>query len=101
MRVRLTKAARSDIKVAAEWYEEHREGLGLEFTDRVLEAIDRIAEHPLAHRKVIDDARRCNLDQFPYGLWYTIKENSIVIACLHQRRSPSVAKSRIPKGPAP
>jgi len=62
-------------KRAAEWYEQQRNGLGLEFTDRVLESIDRIAE-PLSSSQVIESARRCNLDQFPYGLWYTVEDQS-------------------------
>jgi toxin ParE1/3/4 len=95
LKVSLTRSAKADVKAAAEWYERQREGLGLEFTDRVLESIDRIAEHPLAHRKVIESARRCNLDQFPYGLWYTVEDKSIVIACLHHRRNPSLAKARV------
>jgi toxin ParE1/3/4 len=107
LRVLLTRAAKADVKAAAEWYEQHRDGLGLEFTDRVLETIDSIAEHPLAHRKVIAEARRANLEQFPYALWYTVepKDGSIVIGCLHAKRHPRIARERLLgskwKGPEP
>ena len=102
-RVRLTRPARADIKAAAEWYEREREGLGLQFTDRVLEGIDRIADHPLACRKVIGEARKQILDQFPYALFYTVEsDGSIIIACLHHKRSDAALRSRVkPKGPTP
>ena len=48
---------------------EKREGLGLQFTDRVLEAVEKIKEHPLGYCKVIGEARRIGLVQFPYNLW--------------------------------
>jgi plasmid stabilization system protein ParE len=95
LKVSLTRTAKADVKAAAEWYEQQRDGLGLEFADCVLEAIDRISENPLAHRKVIGEARRCGLERFPYFMWFTVDANgSIVIACLHGRRNPSLAKAR-------
>ena len=76
------------MKAEAEWYEQQREGLGLEFTDRVLEAIDRIAEHPLAFAKSIGDARRCNLDQFPYSVFFvTTGHRSSSLACMQKGMS--------------
>ena len=83
------------MKAEAEWYEQQREGLGLEFTDRVLEAIDRIAEHPLAFAKSIGDARRCNLDQFPYSVFFVTDRSSIIIACLHAKRHERHVKARV------
>ena len=86
MRAILTLAARRDIEAAAEWYENQREGLGLEFTDRVLEAIEAIERNPFGYAKVIGDARRAVLAQFPYALWFKIEKDAIVIACLHHKR---------------
>lgn len=95
MRVTLTQTARRDIESAAEWYEQHREGLGLEFTDCVLDAIEGIAEHPLAYRKIVEDVRRCIIKRFPYALWYRVEtEGNIVIACLHHKRNPKLAADR-------
>jgi plasmid stabilization system protein ParE len=101
--VRLTRLAEADIAKAFDYYEGKKEHLGFEFIGQVEQAIGRISEHPLSHRKVVDDVRRANLDRFPYGLWYRIDpDGSIVIACLHHRRRPSLLKLRTrqkPKGP--
>jgi plasmid stabilization system protein ParE len=101
----LTIPAQRDIEAAAEWYENQRDGLGLEFTDRVLEAIEAIERNPFGHAKVIGDARRALLNQFPYALWFKIETAAIVIACLHHKRDIRLARERaagaieIPKKP--
>lgn len=92
--VRFTKTAQADLTDAFQWYESKREGLGYEFMDRVDEVVDRIAHHPESYPKIIEDARRANLEQFPYSLYYKIESDAIVIACLHGKRSPRVALER-------
>ena len=93
--VRLTRLAEADIAQAFDWYEGKKEHLGFEFIDQVERAIRSISEHPLSHRKIIEDVRRCNVERFPYGLWYRVEEDgSIVIACLHHKRSPKLAAAR-------
>ena len=79
---------------AIEWYEAQRDGLGMEFFGRVDEAVQKISINPLGYRKVFGDARRINLRQFPFGLWYKMEQDAIVIACLHGRRSVALAKER-------
>jgi hypothetical protein len=80
---------------------------GLEFIERVEEAILKIAENPLSHGKVIEDARRVLLNQFPYALWYVVADDSVVIGCLHGKRDLSLARTRFtglttkPKDPSP
>ena len=46
MPVMITPAVQRDIERIADWYEGKREGLGVEFTDCVREAIDRIRLNP-------------------------------------------------------
>jgi toxin ParE1/3/4 len=106
-RVSLTKRARRDIAQAAEWYEGRREGLGEEFLDRVQAGVDQIALNPLGYAKLYGENRRCNLEQFPYALWFKIVNEVIVVGCLHGRRHPIVARERgagvieFPKPPEP
>ena len=107
MIVRFTPAAEADVIRAVEWYEGQREGLGLEFFARVDEAVQRVGSNPLAYRKVFGEARRINLRQFPFGLWYKVEQDAIVIACLHAKRSTALARERaigiieLPKPPEP
>jgi hypothetical protein len=44
---------------------------------------------------MIREARKVELERFPYALWYTTEpDESIVIACLHGKRDRVLAKVR-------
>ena len=94
MNVRLTKAATADIEKAATWSEAQAEGLGTKFLDRVLETIDKIVENPKAYAAVIQDVRLATVRKFPYGLWFRVAGDVIVIACLHGSRDRRLAQER-------
>ena len=68
--VRFTKTAQADLTDAFQWCESKRERLGYEFMERVDQVVDQIARHPLSCPKTVEDARRANLEQFPYALYY-------------------------------
>ncbi len=105
----VSAVAQSEIDGAASWYETRKEGLGAEFLDRVAETLERIETNPEGYAEGYRGLRRANLEQFPYGLWFRIMpDNSLVVACLHGRRHPVLARERslgvIPmprKGPEP
>jgi plasmid stabilization system protein ParE len=91
----LTGIAEADVERVAIWYEERKEGLGGQFVFRVRETIGRIAENPAGYAMAIGDVRVANLRQFPYGLWFRIRDDgSVVIGCLHGRRDRVLAKER-------
>lgn len=53
----------------------------------------KIAANPQGYAVVFEKLRRTNLRQFPYALFFQIRsDNSLVVACLHHRRSPQLAK---------
>ncbi len=88
-------AAEEDLEEASAWYERQREGLGKEFLAAVGDALEKIVRHPdfgmLVHRRL----RRANVRRFPYGVFYIVEPDRIVIVgVLHGRRSPRVWKSR-------
>jgi plasmid stabilization system protein ParE len=95
IQVRLTPLAEHDVSDAYIWYDAKREGLGLEFLDRVDQAIQKIAENPTLYAPIIDDARRVLLEQFPYGLWYTVNDDAVVIGCIHHKRHETLARKRV------
>ena len=104
--VRFTAAAERDVAEASRYYEGKREGLGLEFIERVDEAVEVVAQNPKLHAPVIDDGRRVLLKQFPFAIWYVVEaDGSVVIGCIHSKRHERLAASRIhaikPKGPSP
>ena len=87
--------AEADIEKAFEWYEDRGEGLGRDFVLEARFSIKTIAERPLSYPISRGNTRRILLDRFPYSVFYTVVEDVVkVIACIHQRRSPRVWKSR-------
>ncbi len=49
MRVAVHPEARTEIRAAALWYEEHRPGLGDEFLEEIANTLRRIEEAPLSY----------------------------------------------------
>lgn len=92
--MRITLAAFNDIAQARDWYEKQHIGLGREFLKKVDETLSQIERSPLIYPQLVNEARRANMKQFPYGIWYKAGEELVVIACLHHRRNPAVVKGR-------
>lgn len=93
-RVEINRSASADLARIAAYYENAKEGLGDKFLDRVQESIDRIALNPQGYPKLIGGARRAELRQFPYSLWFTFKNDVLIIGCLHHRRDKVLARER-------
>jgi plasmid stabilization system protein ParE len=89
-RVVVRPAAAADIEDAYQWYESQRPGLGEEFLAALRSTRDRVLEHPEAVPVLHRDTRRAIIPQrFPYGLFYRIHGDTIVVvACMHAKRDP-------------
>jgi plasmid stabilization system protein ParE len=89
-RVIVRPAAAADIEDAYRWYESRRPGLGEEFLLALNSTRDRVLEHPEAYPVLHRTTRRALIPQrFPYGLFYRIYGDTIVIvACMHAKRDP-------------
>lgn len=83
-------AAAADIEDAYRWYESRRPGLGEEFLRALSSTRARVLEHPEAYPVLHRATRRALIPQrFPYGLFYRIYGDTIVIvACMHAKRDP-------------
>lgn len=93
-------SAELDIKDAADWYEDEEAGLGGEFVDELRHVIHRIRELPSQFPDVGRAARRALLKRFPYAIYFLLRGEGddrtvVILAVLHQRRSPSVWKIRV------
>jgi plasmid stabilization system protein ParE len=89
-------AARADYREAAAFYESRREGLGAAFSIEVEAAIARILEAPNRWRVIEQDVRRCLTRTFPYGILYTIEDDSIlIVSVMHLRRKPGYWHDRL------
>ncbi|MBV9266159.1 MAG: hypothetical protein JO061_08330 [Acidobacteriaceae bacterium] len=106
--VRFTKVADAEVQARANWYDQRAPNLGTKFLRRVLEAVEKIAQNPLGYERKIGHVRRCMVPRFQDALWFVVEpDESIVIACLHGRRSPTLVKERaagvipLPRPPEP
>jgi plasmid stabilization system protein ParE len=87
--VYLRPEARDDIEQASTWYERQSPGLGDDFLDQVLDTLDRIAENPKLYPAVHRQTRRAVLRRFPFGVFYHVEDDAIVvIAIMHGSRDP-------------
>ncbi|MCI0570115.1 MAG: type II toxin-antitoxin system RelE/ParE family toxin [Myxococcaceae bacterium] len=87
--------AQADIREAAQWYEAQRAGLGTEFTRAVRALLASVEREPARFPVVHAEVRRALLRRFPYALYFIVEgEQTVLLACLHVRRSPAVWQSR-------
>jgi plasmid stabilization system protein ParE len=88
--------AAEDYLTASRYYTEIEASLGAAFVHSVEDAMEQISRHPLAWQPVEEDVRRFLLPRFPYGLYYTVEEDVLlVVSILHMKRLPGTWRSRI------
>jgi len=96
MKITITSAARIELDSAAEFYEQHRAGVGADFIDELTMTYHRIKSHPKAGKQVGDNIRYQLVKRFPYSVYYIEFPSEIVIlAVAHQHRKPDYWRSRI------
>lgn len=95
MQLLVRPAAAADIDDAFLWYEQQRPGLGADFLRTVDNALAAIQRSPQLHAVIHRNTQRALLRRFPYGIYYRIYPDSIVVvACMHGRRDPKRWQSR-------
>ena len=95
MTLRVRRKAQRQIRVAALWYEARQPGLGVRFLDEIDRLLDRIAGTPAQFPLISVDVRRGFAHTFPFGAYFVIIDNDVVVlAVLHMRRRPREWKRR-------
>jgi toxin ParE1/3/4 len=85
----LRPEAESDLSNTFQWYEERSSGLGSEFLASVDACLISVNRYPLAFPRVHRQVRRAFVRRFPYGLFYLVHRDTIVVlACFHFKRDP-------------
>jgi toxin ParE1/3/4 len=84
------------MAAAVTWYDQQNPGLGTEFLRAVDVCIASVARSPAMYAIVYRTVRRALLRRFPYGIFFVITNESVVIiACLHGKQNPNHLRSRI------
>jgi plasmid stabilization system protein ParE len=88
--------AEADIAAAYFYYEAASDGLGAEFLRAVEAALAIVERTPELYAVVYRGVRRALLRRFPYGVFFLVEgETIIVLACLHARRDPAQWQRRV------
>jgi plasmid stabilization system protein ParE len=95
VRVDLHPEARAELRSAALWYEERREGLGVEFIAAVDGALLKITKAPKSFPRWVGTEtapaviRKASVARFPYVIAFEEhKRHALVLAVAHQKRRP-------------
>jgi plasmid stabilization system protein ParE len=98
MNVKFLEAALAEFNETVSYYKTQKEGLGSEFSEQVQAAIQRIIEYPEAWSFISRRTRRCRTKQFPYGIVYQFRGDTLlIIAVMHLHREPESWRGRIPR----
>ena len=87
--------AAADVDEAYRWYEARRTGYGEELLVQIGALLEQISELPEAFPIIHRQTRRALLPRFPYGIFYRLVDDIVVIVgCMHGRRHPRRWKRR-------
>ncbi|WP_025322484.1 type II toxin-antitoxin system RelE/ParE family toxin [Deferrisoma camini] len=93
--LRIQSEAEKDLATAYDWYEARQPGLGAEFLAEIDAVLSRIGEAPTRYPVVHRGVRRALARRFPYGVFYLIAPDAVVvIAVLHAARDPALLRRR-------
>lgn len=96
-RWRIEPDAERELLAAADWYEEQRSGLGVDFLAQVDLAMRRVleGEHGTPVPGVASAARRVPIARFPFWIVFIeYGETAVVVAFAHERREPGYWRTR-------
>ena len=89
MKAQFVSTAERELKEAMEFYEAARAGLGAEFLAEVVATTSLIEKFPLAWTSLSPRTRRCRTRRFPYGLFYQVRRDEIlIVSVMDLRRDP-------------
>jgi len=87
--IRFKEDALADASEIANWYNEKKNGLGLEFLDELELAVKKIKTNPFHYQVQKNEIRQILLDKFPYLVMFEIEQNQIIIySIIHSKRNP-------------
>jgi hypothetical protein len=87
--VRFLASAEAELAEAVVYYAGEAPGLGDRFLAEVEAAVNLVQAHPLAWMPLSHRTRRCRIQHFPFGLFYQVRADEILIlSVMDLRRDP-------------
>lgn len=95
MKCRFDPAARDEYRASALVYLAESPRVAAAFVEQVEAGLTLIRERPNTWRAVQGDVRRYLVRRFPFGIYYTIEQDAIVVwAIMHLHREPDYWQKR-------
>jgi len=95
MKIKLLTSAIEDLYEGRKFYEKQRGGLGEYFFDSLFSDVDSLTLYAGVHAKVFGYHRMLS-KRFPYAIYYTMKEDSVLVwRILDMRRNPKKIKKSL------
>lgn len=89
MKARFVSTAEAELVEAMNYYGGIDPSLGARFLTEVEASVALIETHPLAWMPLSPRTRRCRVTHFPFGLFYQVRaEEIIIISVMDLRRDP-------------
>jgi toxin ParE1/3/4 len=97
MSLRFHDAARAEFHEAAAWYEEREDGLGIDFVQKVKDAVGKaLTDSRKKRKRAPRQPRTIRLERFPYRLVYVVRgAETEIVAVMHLARDPEYWKDRL------
>jgi plasmid stabilization system protein ParE len=97
MRWKFHPEAAEDYLAACRYYTQIERRLGSAFVQAVETAVGQIINYPQAGQEIEEDVHRHLLTRFPFGIYYTMEKDFIlIVALLHMKREPGYWRTRLP-----
>jgi plasmid stabilization system protein ParE len=94
--IRISDEALDDLSDGYRFYEAQDQGLGDYFTSCLRADIESLRLYAGIHRVVYQDYHRLLSRVFPFGIFYTVEQDAVMIwAILDMRRDPAWIKARL------
>jgi plasmid stabilization system protein ParE len=96
MEVVFLLAAEQDLQQAYNWVAEHRNGKEQSFLHDVGSRLEQLTRFPLSGRLYRGRYRRLLIPRYPFGIFYVVESNRIVVHSIFDlRRSPEKLSERL------
>ncbi len=87
--------ALTELRRAAQWYDQREAGVGQEFLHAVDQGLDHLLHDPSARPIIQEGIHRQFVDRFPFDLLYRVRPTRIeIVAVAHHSRRPGYWQRR-------